>query len=190
MGRIRVFAGFLLLMAVTVAVIGCGGGGGGGEPVVGQTVTAAYYPNAAGDTWAYWGTSSEISGPYFDTVSVTGTKLLLGVNASIFLSDNQGGEGIPIEDYYFKDSRAFTYYGNNDPEDWLSPALIPIANTLEKKTNPSRTPLLDRGQGHATLRQVSFKESEVSARGAHATEELLSWHSHDLRAWGDQRWKI
>ncbi|MGA8048976.1 MAG: hypothetical protein WCA09_02235 [Burkholderiales bacterium] len=107
----------------------CSGGGGGSGTPTGQALTGAYYPDAQQNTWTYDGTSTPALS-YFDTISVTGTKSVLGHNTSIFLEDNPLGSGAPVEDYYLKDSRAFTNYGNNDPTDWLTAALVPYDEML------------------------------------------------------------
>jgi hypothetical protein len=123
----------VLVIAALVAA-GCGGGGGGGgssgTTSGSPSISAAYYPDAQNDTWAYDGTSTAATGPFFDTIGVTGTRPVLGANPSIFVEDNPLGSGTPTEDYYLEDARAFTDYGNNDPTDWLTAALVPYDEML------------------------------------------------------------
>lgn len=110
-------------------IAGCGGGGSGGTES-GQSLSGEYYPEAQGDTWSYDATSSASSSPYFDTIRVTGTATVLGSTATIFLEENLENSGVPIEEYYRKDSRGITYYGNNDPDDWINAALVPYDEML------------------------------------------------------------
>lgn len=119
----RILAACLLAAGLAA----CGGGGGGGSEASsgGQSVSAAYYPISQHDTWAYDGTSTYATGPFFDTISVNGIKSVLGASTSIFQEDNPEGSGTPRQDYYLEDSRAFTNYGNDDPTDWITAALVP-----------------------------------------------------------------
>lgn len=119
------FRTWLFCVLAGVLAGGCGGGGGGSSPASGQALTAAYYPSANLDTWAYDGTSSSASKPFFDTISVTGTRSVLGTTTSVFLEDNPEGSGVPLEQYYVANSRAFTFFGNNDPTDLLDAAIVP-----------------------------------------------------------------
>jgi hypothetical protein len=88
-------------------------------------LTAAYVPAELNDTWSYDGTSTGVTGSFFDTIRVTGSKVVLGVNTQIFLEDNPEGSRTPTENYYRKDVRAFTFFGNNDSSDPLTPAVVP-----------------------------------------------------------------
>lgn len=117
----RILAACLLAAGLAA----CGGGGDGGSGSTARSVSPAYYPNAQGDTWAYDGTSTMVAGPFFDTVRVSGFKFVLGANTSIFRESNPEGSGSPREDYYSKDSRAFSLRGSDDPTDWITAALVP-----------------------------------------------------------------
>ncbi|MGE5338522.1 MAG: hypothetical protein ACM3PU_11880, partial [Gemmatimonadota bacterium] len=120
----------LLCLIAAGLVSACGGGGGGGAPA-GQALTGAYYPDAQGDTWTYDGTSTTpAASSYFDTITVNGTKSVLGRTTSIFQESNPSGTDTPLDNYYFKDARAFTNYGNNDLTDWLTAALVPYDEML------------------------------------------------------------
>ena len=123
--RFILFPGVSICVLVALFASGCGGGGGGSASSAGQALTAAYFPDAQQNAWVYDGTSSVTSGPFFDSISVTGTKSVLGRSTTIFLENNPEGSGTPVEDYYFKDTRAFTFFGNNDVTDWLDRALVP-----------------------------------------------------------------
>lgn len=115
----------ILAVCLLAAGLAACGGGGGDSASTARSVSPAYYPSAQGDTWAYDGTSTMAAGPFFDTVSVSGFKFVLGANTSIFRESNPEGSGSPREDYYFKDSRAFALHGSDDPTDWITVALVP-----------------------------------------------------------------
>lgn len=115
----------LAVFLLAAALAACGGGDGGGSGSAGQAIGAAYYPNAQHDTWAYDGTATVATGPFIDTISVTGIKSVLGASTSIFREDNFEGLGSPLEEYYLKNARAFSLYGNDDPTDWITAALVP-----------------------------------------------------------------
>jgi len=105
----------------------CGGGGdgSGSKGASYASIAETYYPIIQGSTWVYDATDSSYPGHYFDTIKITGTKSISGVNTIVFKEDNPQGSGIPVEDYYYKDRRAFSLYGSNDPEDNLSPLVVP-----------------------------------------------------------------
>jgi len=112
------------LLAVGLAA--CGSGGGDGAAAGGaQSISPAYYPDAQHDSWAYDGTSTYAAAPFIDSVSVSGIKSVLGASTSVFREENFEGAGAPQERYYLKDSRAFALYGNDDPADWITAALVP-----------------------------------------------------------------
>lgn len=136
---------FLRLAAIALLGACGGGGGGGGGGVTSQALTADYYPDVQGTSWSYEATSNSVSGAFFTAVRVNGTTPVLGRIASVFVEDNPENTGAPLHEYYFKDARAFSFYGNNDPGDWISAALapydeilfgVPLGNlTLFDKTN-------------------------------------------------------
>jgi len=115
----------IIAVCLLAAGLAACGGGGGSSSSGGQAISAAYYPGSQNDTWAYDGTSTYATGPFIDTISVTGIKSVLGASTSIFREDNFEGAGTPFEEYYLKDSRAFSLYGNDDATDWITAALVP-----------------------------------------------------------------
>jgi len=119
-----------LAASLLVLLAACGGGGDGGGGGTGQALTADYYPDAQQDFWAYDATSNGVAGAFFDTVRVNGTASVLGKTASIFVDANPENSGVALQEYYFKDARAFSFYGNNDPADWISAALAPYDEIL------------------------------------------------------------
>ena len=91
-----------------------------------------YFPNNLGDTWYYDIRETETGGAPFSDIakrSVVGSKVVLGQLASVFeqrlLSDNT-----VIENYFAKKAGGVLNLGNNDPEDPLSPQLIPYWELL------------------------------------------------------------
>ena len=143
---VAILARAWLFTAMLAVLAGCGGGGdsgGGGTP--GQALSADYFPDAQGNAWSYDATSNAAPGvPFFDMIRVNGTAAVLGKTTSIFVEDNPENSGAPLQEYYFKDARAFSFYGNNDSTDWISAALrpydemvfgVPLSNyTLFNKT--------------------------------------------------------
>jgi hypothetical protein len=138
----------LVLVASFLLLPGCGGGGGDGgtppiaSPVVSGNVpapstgpgdTAEYFPNGIGNGWTldYTATDSgsrPVTGRL--TVSVTGTKSVMGVNATI-LAQVDSGSGIgSSENYYYLSPGGITHYGNNDSTDTLTPQIVPYAQLL------------------------------------------------------------
>jgi hypothetical protein len=114
------------VFAVVLAVLAGCGGGGDGTTATAPALSAEYYPDAQGNAWSYDATSNAAPGvPFFDTIRVNGTAPLLGKTTSIFVEDNPENLGTPLQNYYFKDARAFSFYGNDDPDDWISAALRP-----------------------------------------------------------------
>lgn len=111
---------------VLVCLAGCGGGGGGGsKPTPTPTgISEDYYPVSMGARWSYDVTSSDVASPYIDQLSITGFNA--GTGQWVFLDSNPAGDGVPVESYYRKDARTFTFVGDNDPDDWLTAALTPM----------------------------------------------------------------
>ncbi|NJC87315.1 MAG: hypothetical protein FIB02_02100 [Desulfuromonas sp.] len=86
-----------------------------------------YFPNATGDTWFYTLLEMEDGGvPVTDLsrLSVAGTRIVLGQVASVF-QERAHSDNRLIEYYFSKDQSGVMNLGNNDPEDTLSPQLIP-----------------------------------------------------------------
>jgi hypothetical protein len=77
-----------------------------------------------GARWSYDVTSSDAPSPYIDNLSITGFNA--GTGQWVFLDGNPAGDGMPVESYYRKDARAFTFLGDNTPADWLTAALTPM----------------------------------------------------------------
>jgi hypothetical protein len=135
-------AGALLLVVLLPA---CGGGGGDSpapalpQPVVTGNVFApatgpgdveAYFPNAVGNQWTLDYTATEDAMPTVTgrlTVSVTGTKSVMGVNATILSQVDSGGGIGSGENYYHVSPGGITYVGNNDSADLLTSWIVPYA---------------------------------------------------------------
>ena len=93
-----------------------------------------FFPNATGSSWNYLTTVTSSPGTgstaFFDVITVTGTKAVSGTTASVFLESNPSGDGVPTEDYYFKNAGGVAYLGDNDAGDALSPAVVPYELAL------------------------------------------------------------
>jgi len=139
--ELRHSAGFLVTLVCFAALLsGCGGGGGGGAPAstgVGNTLPPStgagdvenFFPNAPGTSWNYFATATNpIAGSpssYMDSVTVTGTKTIIGQTASVFLESNPSGSGIPTEGYYFKNAGGVAFLGTSDATDTINAAITP-----------------------------------------------------------------
>jgi len=147
---------------------GSGSGSDGSKSSPGQILsgtgdTKNYFPFAQGNTWRFQGTLTKTGsatpdsdyssdwilegaflktaltpGNFFNTVKVTGTKLINGITATVWTESNTDNSGEPAEIYYQKDSEGITNYGNNDSTDTVTPQLIPYKEvTFPLQTNTS-----------------------------------------------------
>ncbi len=82
-------------------------------------------PLGEGDQWNYEVVASGQTAPYFNAISVTGTKVIGGVTASILSESNPENAGVPTEEYQEKNDQGIFNHGNNDPEDVLTPLFAP-----------------------------------------------------------------
>ncbi len=87
-----------------------------------------FFPFAQSNRWEYQVTeqkSGQAPKEYKNTEQIIGTKVINGVVTTVFQETNHRNSGIPSEDYHVKDSRGITNYGDNDPDDFLTPQLAP-----------------------------------------------------------------
>jgi hypothetical protein len=138
----------LLSALLSLALTACGGGGGGsgsaGLPSAPPTgIASTYYPATTGSRWAYEGTSSNLPAPYLDEIVVTNPRIVSGETALVFSERNPAGTDIPLESYYIKDARAFSFLGDNDASDWLT-AAIGRFDLMRFNGTFSATPLIDK----------------------------------------------
>jgi hypothetical protein len=87
-----------------------------------------YLPTTIGNSWGFRATVSETGQPtvtYSDTITITGTKEINGVQTLVFTESNPSNSGVPEEDYRLKSSSGVTYYGNNDASDGITRQLVP-----------------------------------------------------------------
>jgi hypothetical protein len=137
LGELRRLAGlFVTLFFFAVLLSGCGGGGGGAPasssfgnslpPSTGPGDVEGFFPDAIGTSWNYFATATDSTPSYyFDSVTVTGTKSIMGQTASVFLESNPSGSGIPAEGYYFKNDGGVAFLGTNDATDAINAGIIP-----------------------------------------------------------------
>ena len=91
--------------------------------------SADYFPDTTGSRWTYRGQITEgplqiIDNKFFTNVStVTGTKVIKGVNVTVFHDTNPGNHG-PTDSYYRRDSAGIVYYGS-DPGTPLEAQIAP-----------------------------------------------------------------
>ncbi len=92
-----------------------------------------YFPLNQGNTWNYEGAITETGFPtvaYSTSTSVTGTKVLSGVTATVLTESNPDNIGKAVEEYIFKNSHGITYLDNNDPSDAITHQLVPYQAML------------------------------------------------------------
>lgn len=128
---------------VTLLLAACSGGGGGGgggsgtvsgfgnnlPPSNGPGDAENFFPDGVGTSWNYFAAvTNPLPGDpenYMNTVTVTGTRQVGGVTASVFLDANGGGAGLPLEGYYHKNDGGLAFLGTNDASDTITPQLVP-----------------------------------------------------------------
>jgi hypothetical protein len=132
-----------LLLGWLAACGGGDGGGGGGTPPAsvsgngfapetGPGDTQEYFPGAVGNRWTLDYTATENGLPTAGqlTVTITGTTNLLGKTATVVNQvDSAGGIG-SRENYYYASAGGVTYLGTNDPEDVITPQIVPYVQLL------------------------------------------------------------
>ena len=99
-----------------------------GQSSVGPGDVANLFPMNQGDTWNYIGTTSENGGQNEELLSaniVTGEKQINGTLTTVVTSLNPDNPGVTIEEYLLENSHGIEYWGNNDPDDLISPQIIP-----------------------------------------------------------------
>lgn len=127
-----------LFAILTVSIFSCGGGGGGPQtdtevPVVlgqpGPGDAGNNFPFTVGNVWNFKGTSVGTGQPeetFFNAVTITGTRQVQGVTATVFLESNLGNLGVSEEVFLVKDANGIANFGNSDPTDTLTPQLVPF----------------------------------------------------------------
>ena len=99
-----------------------------GQSADGPGDVGNFFPTAQGTSWAVKVTVSQNGQPsttYNDTLTITGTKNINGVEALVFSQPNPGNSGTPRESYRAKNSSGMVYYGNGDSSDHLTPQYVP-----------------------------------------------------------------
>lgn len=122
---------FLAVLLLLPLLASCGSGGDGGgadQPKEGLGDIGNYVPLAQSSTWSFQGTdqtTGQPSIPYSNIVTISGTKSVGGVVATVLSETNPLNAGAPEESYYTKDSHGLTFHGTNDPTDVVTPQLVP-----------------------------------------------------------------
>lgn len=131
------FAIFFVLISLLPG--GCGGGGGSAPvdtsfgnslpPATGPGDVENFFPVTSGTSWNYFATVNNPLGgappSYMDSITVTGTKVVGGQTASVFLESNPYGLGVPGEGYYFKNLGGVAFLGTNDVTDTITAGIVP-----------------------------------------------------------------
>jgi hypothetical protein len=100
-----------------------------GQTTEGPGDVGNYFPFGQGSAWNFSGTTTSTVLPttpfnYETTVSITGTKLLAGVTATIFSETNPNGS-LAEEQYRTKDTSAIVNHGTNNANDFITQQLVP-----------------------------------------------------------------
>lgn len=131
----------IMTVLLLVACSGGGGGGGGGgsgtvsgfgnslPPSNGPGDVENFFPDAVGTSWNYFAAvTNPLSGDpanYMHAVTITGTRSVGGVTASVFLDSHPAGGAGPFESYYYKNAGGVAFLGTNDTSDTVTPQLVP-----------------------------------------------------------------
>ena len=141
----------LLLGAALLVLTACGGGGGGGgsggpppppqpsvtgngfAPASGPGDTSSYFPTGLQDQWRFDFTTdhpsaTQPSGPL--SVTVTGTKTIQGVSATVFTRSNPLNTAGGPDNYFAVSNGGVTALGNTDSNDTISPLIVPYVQAL------------------------------------------------------------
>ena len=103
-----------------------------GQTILGPGDVGSYFPATQGNTWTFQGTRTETGQPtisYQNTLTITGTTLIGGINATVRSESNPDGLGTSIDDYVTRDTAGITNHGNNDSTDFITLLVIPFQET-------------------------------------------------------------
>jgi hypothetical protein len=135
-----------------LAPIGCGGGGGGGggapggggppgptitgtgfAPSTGPGDTAGYFPVASGDQWQFNYSTTDpkaVAPTAVVTVSVNGTKSVLGATATVLTQTNPTIATGGYDQYVSVSPGGVTALGNTNAGDTITPLIVPYVQML------------------------------------------------------------
>lgn len=82
-------------------------------------------PLEQGDLWHRLAEDNGTPLPYLVAEEVAGTKLIGSTLTTVIQSHNFDNTGTTVEEYLTKDSNGIVNWGNNDPDDVVSPTLVP-----------------------------------------------------------------
>lgn len=125
---------------VTFSLSSCGGGGGGAGPQASAEVPVVlgqpgpgdagnHFPFTVGNAWNFQANRVETGQPqetFLNGVTITGTRQVNGVTATVFLESNPANLGVPEETFLVNDANGIANFGNADPTDTLTPRLVPF----------------------------------------------------------------
>jgi hypothetical protein len=99
-----------------------------GQTTLGPGDVGNYFPFTQGNVWNVQGTHTETGQPtitFQNVHTITGTKLIGPIAATVFSESNNAGSGTPEDEYLTKETTGITFRGNNDPTDTISPQFTP-----------------------------------------------------------------
>jgi hypothetical protein len=142
--------GVCLAIFCFAGLTACGGGGGGGggstsgppaatvtgnevAPNAGPGDAALYFPYGAGDQWSFNYTTDDanaLSPNAIVGIAVNGTKVVLGLNATIFTRTDPTKPSGGSDQYFYVNPGGVTLLGNSDSSDSITPLIAPYAELL------------------------------------------------------------
>ena len=125
----------IIIVAVWLIIPGCGGGSSNSvitltayQPGSGPGDQANYFPVELGNTWEYQGVktiSNQSATSFHRSASVTGSKIVNGVNATVISILSSLDNGSNYDEYLYKADNGVFNYGNSDSNDDITRHLTP-----------------------------------------------------------------
>ena len=78
-----------------------------------------------GNRWEYVSTSSDYDQSWTELIKVNGTMDINGTNVVVMNNSSTRAFEYPFDEYRVKDSHGLYNWGNTDPEDYLTPPIVP-----------------------------------------------------------------
>jgi hypothetical protein len=100
-----------------------------GQTTLGPGDVGNYFPFTQGNVWTFQGTHTETGHSiinFQNTLTISGTQLIGGINATVESESNPDGSETPIDDYVTKETAGITNHGNTDLTDFITPHVIPF----------------------------------------------------------------
>jgi hypothetical protein len=96
-----------------------------GQTDIGPGDVGNLFPINQGNAWEYQSRSSEHKQSWTELIKVTGTVDINGITAMVLNYTSTLHGTYPFDEYLVKNSRGLYLFGNTDPEDYLTPEIVP-----------------------------------------------------------------